>query len=123
MSANAASKPAPAPSLAERCEELIEWNGSICNKIVNGECSTSKCLIRGGWDPKSGRKMDPASATCEALETVNALREAAADSAELAGIVETWRGWPRAVSMVEVRRVLDAALVRHAKAGERGGRG
>jgi len=67
----------PPYTAKEKREKLIEWNGSICNKIVNGECFTRKCLVRGGWDPKRPETTIGVFPTCEALETVNALREVA----------------------------------------------
>lgn len=55
-------------SSPKNIQELIDFHKSNCNRYVNGECLTRKCLIRGGWN-KTG-SANPEAATCESRETV-----------------------------------------------------
>ena len=56
--------------------ELVEYHKKECNRYANGYCSTSRCLLRGGW--KHGSKFGYEVATCEDHETIlllNKLKE------------------------------------------------
>ena len=58
----------------DRLVELAEhWEGQ-CNRYVNGQCSTLRCLVRGGYKINSG-PCDNSIATCEEHETATRLRE------------------------------------------------
>lgn len=70
--------------LAEECAEVAQrvskavelaehWEGQ-CNRYVNGQCSTLRCLVRGGYKINSG-PCDNSIATCEEHETATRLRE------------------------------------------------
>jgi hypothetical protein len=52
--------------------ELAEHWESRCNRYANGYCSSSRCLVRGGYSGTG--PVDYAIATCEEHETAAALR-------------------------------------------------
>ncbi len=53
-------------------EALIKHHTADCMKLTHGKCSTRACLVRGGYVGPG--PVDYSVATCEALETVEALR-------------------------------------------------
>lgn len=53
-------------------EALIRHHSADCYKLVNGKCMTRSCLVRGGYVGPG--PVDYSVASCEALETVEALR-------------------------------------------------
>ena len=65
--------------------QLVEYHSKHCNRLVNGKCGTRRCLIRGGWNADYSvyeRATFPVPdsyehASCEAFETVSALRDLA----------------------------------------------
>jgi len=50
--------------------DVIDGLKESCNRYTNGECTTRRCLVRGGWE--SGPP-DYSTATCEDHETIQAL--------------------------------------------------
>lgn len=70
-----AAEPAPArvaePVASEAIAKLIEHHRLDCSRMVHGQCSTRRCLVRGGWEAGDGSGYS--KATCEALETCRAL--------------------------------------------------
>ena len=55
----------------EAIAKLIEHHRRDCSHMVHGQCSTRRCLVRGGWEAGDGSGYS--KATCEALETCRAL--------------------------------------------------
>jgi len=53
--------------------EHEEFLKSQCNRLKNGQCSTLRCLKRGGY-PEKGKTVDVA--TCEAYEIYLLLKNA-----------------------------------------------
>lgn len=60
---------------------LIDFHGKMCSRILYGECSTRRCLVRGGWSAGDGSGYD--KATCEAFETCRILGDAIDASVKL----------------------------------------
>lgn len=50
--------------------DVHTWLKESCSRLVHGQCTTARCIERGGW---TGGKYDPSIATCEAYEAYNAL--------------------------------------------------
>ncbi len=55
----------------EPIAKLIEHHRLDCMRMLHGQCSTRRCLVRGGWTP--GDASGYSKATCEALETCRVL--------------------------------------------------
>lgn len=49
-----------------RQKELCGWLKPQCSRLIYGQCSTRKCLVRGGWKPGPATNYD--LATCEPYE-------------------------------------------------------
>jgi hypothetical protein len=56
------------------CQQ-IDLLKARCNRYVNGQCTTSACMRRGGWKP-TGEPTDYAYATCAEHETVQIIERA-----------------------------------------------
>lgn len=51
-------------------DDIQPWLTEQCSRLMYGQCTTARCVKRGGW---TGGGYDPAIATCEAYEVSNAL--------------------------------------------------
>jgi hypothetical protein len=64
-----ATRTAP-PLSPDKLVELRTYVTADCNRYINGECQTRRCLERGGWNEGPP---DYATATCEEHEIATAL--------------------------------------------------
>ncbi len=53
------------------------WLKEQCSRLLHGQCSTRRCLVRGGYGGKGPVNLD--GATCEPYEIWKALHAAAND--------------------------------------------
>lgn len=56
--------------------EHYDWLRGECSRLNNGECTTARCIKRGGWQ---GGPYDPAIATCVPYEIYRKLQEGRTD--------------------------------------------
>jgi hypothetical protein len=61
------------PQEAQKLLDLAEFWEKQCNRYVNGQCQTRRCIVRGGW---SAGPVNYDFATCEEHETALVLRAA-----------------------------------------------
>ncbi len=94
--------------MAERTAHtaLIEHHKLDCNRYVNGQCRVRRCMVRGGWSPKS---IEADYATCEAHETVTALT---AMLAALEGVVAALNGRVHSLPALKALAGAEAAIAR-----------
>lgn len=94
-------------------QELIAWAKTQCNKYANGQCTTARCMRRGGFS--SGSCPDFQLATCEYHEVVKALAAHQWQPIETATLVPKqeievmwWDDGQDDIALVILRQTLDA---------------
>ena len=81
----------------DKLAALIQVYKGQCSRLVHGHCSRRACLNRGGWKPGMSADL----ATCEELETVEALDVLRRLLQDIAATWPTVAGPPPRVRRVE----------------------
>ena len=73
-------------TLDPKAVEVAEWLREQCSRLKHGQCTTRRCIIRGGYSGRGG--FDIRIATCEAKEAHEARAELDEARAQLATLRE-----------------------------------
>ena len=70
--------------------DLLHWLAKGCSRLTHGQCTTRRCIIRGGYSGSGG--YDPDIATCEEKERYDRLTRADDAEALLEALLKPYTG-------------------------------